>query len=484
MTTNLPTGAKLSVLAAGATKKLADFTSSLDFKSIPPEVIEHAKLLALDGIGCCLYGSTLPWTRKLIEMVREEGGAARASVFGAGFKTSASQAVLVNSTAGHGFEIDDVHKEALLHAGSIGLPVALACAEAEGERTGRDVLTATVAGYEVGARVGMAATMGLFFRGWHPQGTNGTFVSGPAAASMLRLNAQQTLDAIGIAATQASGLMSAQEGAMVKRMHSGRAAQSGVYGALLARRGFTGIRNVLEADYGGYLSTLTDKVEAGRLTKGLGNEWETLSVGFKPFASVASIHAALDGLQQIMRQNGLAADDIVQLRADVSTMTHLHCAWEYKAQGVTAGQMNLFYSLAAIAVDGDAFVDQYREDRLHDPRLLEFIQRITSNPDTQIDDMGPPFRHAARLYAQTRDGRKFEKEVLHRLGSPENPMSTEQVHRKFKILATHCLSDRDVDDLVNIALTLDEQKDLGRLLGILSRADTAISQTSLKVKQP
>src|SRR2546430_14892955 len=148
--------------------------------------------------------------------------------------------------------------------------------------------------------------------------------------------------------------MAAPEGAVGKALHCRRAGQSGVFGALLAERGFTGIVNVLEADYGGFLKTFSDKIEPHRLTEGLGEQWETLQVGFKPFSSVASIHSSLDALQQVMRENELGADDIAAVDVRVSTMTHLHCAWEYKAQGVTAAQMNLFFGLAAIAVDDNA----------------------------------------------------------------------------------------------------------------------------------
>ena len=463
-------GPKLSQLAPNATRKLAEFTAGLKFKDLPPAVVAHAKVLALDSIGCCLYGATLPWTRKLMDMVRDEGGAARSTVFGGGFKSSASQAVLVNSTAGHAFESDDMHKASLFHPGSICLPVALACGEAEGGRSGRDVITAMVAGYEVGTRVGMAATMGLFFRGWHPQGTSGTFVAGASAASMLRLDADQTQDALGIAASQSSGLMSAQEGAMVKRMHSGRAAQSGVYGALLARRGFTGIKNVVEADFGGFLSTLSDKHDTPKITGGLGREWETLNVGYKLFSSVASIQSALDGLRQIMRENKLKADDITRVQTGLSTMTHVHCAWEYKAQGVTAAQMNLFFGLAAIANDGDAFVEQYREDRLREPKFLDFIKRIEATAEKEIDDMGPLFRHAARLTVHTKDGRKIYKEVLHRLGSPENPASEDEVYRKFGILTRQCLTDAQRSELIALVRNLDKLDDLGKLTAILAAA--------------
>lgn len=470
MESNKPADQKLSVVARGATRTLSEFVANLKYADLPTQVVEHTKLLALDAIGCCLYGSTLPWTRRLIDVIREEGGTARSTVFGAGFRTSPSQAVLANSTAGHAFESDDMHKASLFHPGSICLPVALACAESEGGRTGRDVIKSMVAGYEVGPRVGMAGTMGLFFRGWHPQGTSGTFVSGASASSMLGLNADQTQDAIGIAATQASGLMSAQEGAMVKRMHSGRAAQSGVYGALLARKGFTGIKDVIEADFGGFLTTMSATHDPAKLTQGLGKEWETMVVGFKPFSSVASIHAALDALRQIMQTNGLKGDDVEAIEARVATMTHVHCAWEYKAQGVTAAQMNIFFGLAAIAVDGDAFIHQYREDRLRDPRLLDMISRTKCVIDPELDAMGPLFRHAARVHVRTRDGRNLSKEMLHRLGSPENPLTAQQVYDKFRTLAGHCLPADKVDAVMSMVKDLDKLDDVSKLTAMLGSA--------------
>jgi 2-methylcitrate dehydratase PrpD len=287
----------------------------------------------------------------------------------------------VNGTAGHAFELDDIHKESILHMGSLAIPAALAVAEEEGRLPGRDFITAVTAGYEVGARVGNAATMSLFFRGFHPQGTSGAFAAAAAAARMLDLNAGRFQHALGIVGSQAGGLMAAQEGAMVKRFHSGRAAQSGVYSARLAQRDFTGIPDVLEAAYGGYLSCYSDAPDARRLTDGLGSTWETLNVGYKPHASVTSIHTALDGLAEIMRENRLAAGDIERVETGLSPMTHLHCAWQYKAQGVTAAQMNLYYGLAVIALDGMAFTEQYRESRLSEPAILDLIERIDARVD-------------------------------------------------------------------------------------------------------
>ena len=459
-------------LLENATRDLARFASRLRFEDLPREAVERLKLSVLDSIGCCLYGATLPWTRKVAALAEAEGARPAASMMGMGKRTSVALAALVNATAGHAFELDDIHKESIVHAGSLATPVALAFAEERGCAAGRDVLTAMIAGYEVGHRVGAAATMSLFFRGFHPQGTSGVFVAAATAARALELSADVFQHALGIAGSQAGGLMAAQEGAMVKRYHSGRAAQSGVYSALLAKSGFTGITDVLEAPYGGYLSSYSDQPNAARLTEGLGTTWETLAVGYKPHASVTSIHTALDGLSDIMREQRLKADDILKVEVGLSPMTHVHCAWEYKAQGVTAAQMNLYYGLAVIALDGVAFTDQYREDRLRDPRIFDFIGRLAAYVDPEIEGMGPAFRHAARIKVTARDGRSIEKMPLHRRGSPELPLEPGDIEYKFRHVVRSCLAAADIDRIVGLVQKLeklDSTRDLIALLAAPSR---------------
>src|SRR3978361_244435 len=244
---------QVPALLANATRDLAHFAAALRFEDIPTRVIDHAKLCVLDGVGVAVSGPKLPWTVHVRELARSEGAAPVASFWGTPYRGSISQAALVNGTAGHAFEMDDIHKEAIAPPNSLACPVAFAFAEAAGGMSGPDVLTAIVAGYEVGTRVGNAATMALFLRGFHPQGTSGAFVAAATAGRMLGLPADQMQHAFGIAGSMGAGLMAAQEGAMVKRLHAGRAAQAGVQAALLAQRGFTGILDVLEAGYGGFL---------------------------------------------------------------------------------------------------------------------------------------------------------------------------------------------------------------------------------------
>lgn len=451
-----------------ASKQLAEFCANLRFEDIPADVIAHIKLSILDGLGCCLVGSTLPWTQKVRDMIAAEGAAPVASLLGSSDKMSLSGAILVNATAGHAFELDDIHREAILHPNSIAVPVALNTAEFLGGASGKDILTAIIAGYEVGNRVGAAAGTDLLLRGFHPQGAVGPFCGAATASNMMLLSADETRDALGIAGSFGSGLMAAQEGAMVKRLHSGHAAEAGVRGALLAKRGFSGISDVVEAEYGGFLSTFSGDVNTERATAGLGISWETLATGFKPHATVTSIHAALDALSIIMRENDLGVDDIKHIHAGVSHPTHVHCAWPYEAQSITAAQMNIYYGLTMIALFGEAFVQQFDANKINDPDVMAFTKCISASVDPDIEGRGHAFRHMARVRVETMDKQTFEQTVTHRRGSPENPISSADVTAKFETLAASVLTPNAINDVMTIIDALDNQQDMSALMAALT----------------
>ena len=249
------------------TRAIADFVSRLTYEQIPAEVRERIKLLILNSLGCAIYGASLEWCRILRQTLETLDSTRTTSIWGTGGKLSSPHAALVNGTEVQGFELDDVHRNAVLHVGAVTLPALIAVAESHAELSGRDFLTAAVAGYEIGPRVGLCMGPEHIGQGWHSGATVGVFSAAAGAARGLGLSPDQTVHALGIAGTQSSGLMAAQYGAMVKRMHAGRAAQSGLYGALLASQGFTGIVDVFEAPYGGFCTTFSRSQDRFDLAK-------------------------------------------------------------------------------------------------------------------------------------------------------------------------------------------------------------------------
>ena len=431
----------------GATKSLAKFAAELEFNKIPENILNYLKLLFLDGVGCCIHGNTLEWTKTLEEVVTNKEDNNQCSIIGTNKKTTLLNAVLINSTAGHGFESDDIHRESILHPNSIVVPVSINVAEKIGNINGKKFLTSVVAGYEVATRIGSAAGTELLLRGFHPQGTHGTIAAAITAGKLMDLNTDQMVHAIGIAGSLGAGLMAAQEGAMVKRLHSGRAAQAGVLAAQLSAKNFTGIQNIVEADYGGFLSSFSGKNDFNRSIRNLYKEWECMNTGIKPYASVTSIHTALDCLKKIMEKNNISVKNIKNIKAKISHPTYVHCAWNYKNHNITSAQMNIYYGLALIALEGELFVNQFSKNKISNPEILNFMKKITAEVDPKIESLGHEFRHMASIELTTNDNKRFNHTEKYRKGSPENPLTKDQIISKFKSLASYSYDETQVSKI-------------------------------------
>ena len=449
-----------------ATDELASFAADLRFRDIPLEVVAHAKLCLLDTLGCALFGSTLAWSRILRETLTgiDERGTTR--VWGTNSSLSSTHAALANGTAAHAFELDDLHPRSIVHPGSVVAPPAFAA----GARSGPQLVTALVAGYEVAARVGMSVGAAHLIAGWHPTGTHGTLGAAASAGSVLGLSATEMRDALGIAGSQSSGLMASQYGSMVKRFHAGRAAQSGLYGALLAQRGFTGIADLFEAEYGGYGRTFSPVFDPAALVAGLGITWETLNVGFKIYSTNGSCHPTIDALLALRRDDALRAEQVEAIDVHVSTATMRHVGWPYVPDSVTTAQMNLPYVAAVVLRDGEAFVDQFSEERIRDPELVELSSRVTVHADPVIDAAGDGARHRTRLEVTLQDGRVLRAERDHARGSARQPIERAEVEEKYRKLAEKALAPDRVMGLAALVDRLDTLDDLGVLVDHLQGA--------------
>jgi 2-methylcitrate dehydratase PrpD len=268
--------------------------------------------------------------------------------------------------------------------------------------------------------------------------------------------------------------MSAQEGAMVKRMHSGRAAQSGVYGALLAARGFTGAPDVLEAGFGGFLSTMGDgSARPELLTAGLGEHWETRAIGFKRHASCAAAHTSLDVVSDLRDAIGSAAD-VVAVRIQTSRHTYLHCGWEYRPTGVTAAQMSIPYGVARMILDGRVAAEQFGEDAIADPAAVALARRVHVVPDQAIDALGPDLRHTVRVEVRLADGRTLGGEASHRRGCPADPLPEREVRAKFDELAGHVIG---ADGAARLAAAVDDIETAAGLGDLLAPLLTTANAT-------
>ena len=330
-------------------------------------------------------------------------------------------AALANGTAVHGFEIDDLHHATALHPGATVIPAVMALGETRG-LSGRDVLRALVAGYEIGIRTALASAPNHKLKGYHLTPTNGTIGAAAAAASALGLDEERTADAIGIAVTEASGLDSARRGAMTKRLHGGLAARNGVLAGLLAERGFIGARDGLETPFGGFFSTLSEDCDPSRMICDLGAYWDTDEMGFKAYASCGSSHALVDCIVKLMEE-GLSADNLDHMTVRLARAGYANIGWPYEPAGIASMQMNGGFIVATQLLKGSVFVDQFTEDRLEEPEALALLKRVRFIHDPKIDVLGPEKRHMARVTATAKGGTVFEISRTHRTGSARHPLT-------------------------------------------------------------
>lgn len=454
------------------TRGIAEFVSGLQYDAIPQDVRERIKLLILDSLGCALYGADLEWSRILQERLGAIDSTAGAAVWGTARKLSAPHAALVNGTQVQGFELDDVHRAGVLHVGAVVLPALIAVTEMKPGMSGKEFLTSAVAGYEIGPRVGLCMGPEHIAQGWHSGATLGVFSAASGAARGLKLDVEKTVHALGIAGTQAAGLMAAQYGAMVKRMHAGRSSQSGLYGALFAAGGFTGIVNVLESEYGGFCTTFTrstDRFNLKELTAGFGTTWQTMGVALKFYACVGSNHTTLDAIRDMQQERPFGAKDVEKVVVHGSRVTMDHVGWKYVPQGLTSAQLNLPYCVATWLLDGDCFVDQFTEAKVADPARMALSEKVEVHHDDAITAKGAKFRHMVRAEVHLKDGTRMERTVESARGSEHKFASASDITEKFEKLAVKVLPKAQVGQLRDAVLGMEKLQDATEIARLLAR---------------
>ena len=453
------------------TRGMAAFVSGLTYDAIPEEVRHRNKLLMLDALGCALYGADLEWSRILQDTLERIDATRACSVWGTKKKLSAPHAALVNGTQVQGFELDDVHRAGVLHVGAVVLPALIAVTELKPGMSGREFLASSVAGYEIGPRVGLCMGPAHIASGWHSGATLGVFSAAAGAARGLKLDTDRTVHALGIAGTQAAGLMAAQFGAMVKRMHAGRSSQSGLYGALFAEAGFTGILNVLESEYGGFCTTMsqsTDKFNLKELTAGFGEVWQTMGVALKFYACVGTNHTTLDALRDMRRERPFTADDVKKVVVHGSEVTVHHVGWKYQPQGLTSAQLNMPYCIATWLLENDCFVDQFTENMVADPQRMKLSEKVEVVHDPAITALGAKMRHKVHVELHLHDGTVMKRTVEAPRGSEKHFASDAEIIEKFEKLASKALPKTRVAELRDAVMGIEKLPDATVLSKLLT----------------
>ena len=442
------------------TQILALFVADTDYGKIPEPACQKAKACILDYLGSALYCSRADSTNIVSNFVESSGSEAQSTIIGRRWKTTAQYAALVNGTMGHGFELDDFHGNAFLHPGTVVIPAALATAEKE-NADGPRLLAAVVVGYEVMIRIGMALTVSHNFRGFHPTGTCGPFGAAAAAGKILGLKEEQLLNALGTAGSLSSGIKEfAVTGSMVKRYHAGKAAENGVVAAQLALGGLTGPASVLEGKFG-FLQAFSDQYDLSLLTRELNRQWEIMNINVKPYACCGGLHSMIDGLLQIKRTQRI--DPAKTSRIVVETIEKV--ALQNSGPG-TASLMAAQYSIPFVAAltlyrnieDPNVFT----ESILSDKEILALSRKVEVRDSIKNAGM-----EKSRVTVETGDGNTFAVDTDMPKGHPKNPLSDDEVKKKFRYLSRNFCGDDKTEEIIKKIDTLEKIKNLGEVSGLL-----------------
>lgn len=452
------------------TRRVCDWLAGHASTNVPHRISERAKDLVLDGLGCALVGAQLPWSRTATEAIIGFDGAGDGMLIGWGRSIARSAAVLLNGTYIQSFELDDVHARAPLHSCSVILPALLGAAHPS--TSGSDFLAAAVAGFEIGPRVGLSLRgPEMLSRGWHSGSVFGTHAAAAAAGVLLRLNSERMEDALGIAGTQSCGLMAAQYEAMCKRMHHGFAARAGYSAALLAQGGYTGIKQVFERDYGGFLAVYGEGHAPlpQELAKDLGSRWETLAISLKPYAAMGAAHGPLDSLAVIRARRPFKPDDIATIEIALSESHFSHGWWAAKRPLTAVGaQMHVGYALAVGILDGACLPAQFSPARLDADDVWALMPRISARHDPSFD-RDAESQLQSTLTITFRDGTR-ETEHIAQSKTWANAMPRTDVIGKFRRLTKGIVDAGRAAAIEHFVLTLDQQSGLKPLLDLLAPA--------------
>jgi 2-methylcitrate dehydratase PrpD len=450
----------------GATQKLARFAVNLSHRQIPPEVFERAKDCAMDTIAVALYGSTKPWSRSVVEFIGESSGKGKSTVMGQSWKAQAAQATLANGVMAHAFELDNVRQPgAGVHPGATAFLPALAIAE-ERKTDGKTLLVAFIAGCEVMSRIGVAAGNSLEKKGFHAPGLTGTFGAAVTAGRLLGLNERQMINALGIAGSYSGGLLEfvhCQEGAMVKRLHLGKAAEGGVTAALLAARGFAGPESILEGKFG-FCRTFSDSPNLPRLTHRLGQEFETLNICIKRCSCHINAHAPIEALQKLREEIRFKPEDVQEVVvAGIEKLVTHHVIYEPK--DLMMAQYSIPFCIALSLYFDPTDPECFDEKRLQDKKILAMMRRVRLKVDSEVEQKG--WDRAARVTVQLANRKRHSRLVVHFKGTPQNPLSRSEVEVKARKLTRPFLPQAKMGRLLEAVHNLEKIPDVSSVGDLL-----------------
>lgn len=460
-------------------QRAAAWTLGLSASHVPADVRASTVSRVLDILGLSLAGATRPPGEAAHRAVRQLGQGSQARVLWFGDRTSASLAALANGTMAHSLEYDDTHNETIVH---VSVPL-VTCALVVGDMLGTpgdELVTAIAAAAEMACRIGVVTPGRLEKVGFHPTAIAGAMSCTLLVARLYGLTEEQTVHALGIAGSKAAGLMECwSDGTWSKFIHPGISAETGIVACTMAREGFKGPATVFEGRFGLFRSHVQDPAfqhDTARMVTGLGENWESRNISFKPYPCGHVIHPFLDALLAMVREDGLRAEDVERITCPVAAfMAPIVCEpveEKLRPRSDWQGRVSLPFSLADALIHGRCNVHNFAPESLTDPAVLGLALRI----HYRIDETAPGREQfKGWVIAELKDGRVLERVQPHNWGSRENPMTAADVEEKFRVNATTVLTPERAEQVVQAVRGIDAPEPIRDLISLCIRQAPSVA---------
>jgi 2-methylcitrate dehydratase PrpD len=448
-------------------QRLAEFVEEIKLNSLPTEVISKIKLHLLDTLGIMIAMYSNELAAKAVEVAKRLGGRPESTIVGYGIRTGAASAALANAVMAHAADYDDTHLGSLAHLGCVSVPAALAVGESVGAY-GDTVIEALVAHYEITSRIGLASPGILHLRGFHPTSVIGVFGAAAASGKLLGLSKEKIRDALGIAGSMASGILQGlKEGREVKPLHPAIAAHNGVLAAYMAYAGLEGPSEVFEGEWGFFRAYMGwdkrgEDVNLDMIVKDLGRRWELMNTSTKPYPSCHASHSSIDLAISMRNKYSIEVNEVEEILIHVPRVAiELICEpWEHKITPRTPyeAKFSAPYLVVVALRRGWVGLRDFTKESIEDPEVLKHTKKIRCVVDQSLWLSRNPYVIPARMIIKTKDGKTYEEEIVEHKGTPGNPMTIEDVIKKFVNNITATKYERSSEDLVKAIMTIEKQE--------------------------
>ena len=458
----------------------ARFSSSLEASELPRSVLAAARLNIFDTLACSIAGFRAPGVQEVLDLVRDWGGKPEAEVLWTDLRVPAPQAAWINGIMAHACDYDDTHDKAILHGGISVVPAAMAAVGVANHKvSGKEFHAAVVTGLELICRLGMATRIGLIQAGFIYSALFSCFAAAAAAARILRLSPQDTINALGIAFSQAAGTHQVtRDGALTKRMQPGFGARAGLTAVAMARKGVRGAQRIFEGQDGLGRIYLQSSLDSEVLRAGLGERWHLEDLAYKPYPSCRMNHCAIDAALTLRAQPGFDWTKITEIRACINSQGNQAVGVPLDIRRapstVVQAQFSICYNIACALVNGRVGLADFTAEALSRQDVLSVAARVTPMVDDEIERQWGRNVTPARVEAVI-DGKVFSAQVEEAKGGIQTPMSSQDLRRKLEDCLTFGGFDAGRASFFEEAIegledSVDVAEDIKRLIsGVLKR---------------